>query len=188
MYFLLLLCVWLRSIMFILQRSGYGSKLIKKMPARSIETCCLSLLFFFFLTFELSKPLPLSVSPETRFSEALDGLFDYFWSVDPNNSDIGFFFSCGQIGGLGPLAKNWTECSCSTAKFCSDCYRWWDAISLESIADYGIHTNTTLRLDVAHNFYAHSPYNSHWKSCTFIDDFLWYGITYLKVYEWLNVS
>ena len=145
---------------------------------------------FLFISFLLalrcsSSP---SASPESRVQEAIDGLFEYFWSNDPQDSSIGFFFACGEIGGLGPYAKNWTECSCDSPDYCPGCYRWWDATILESIADHGIFNKTTQRASVADNFFAHSPYNSHWSSCTYIDDFLWYGITYLKVYEWIDVS
>lgn len=134
-----------------------------------------------------STSLLTSVDPVTRVKETLGGLFHYFWEVDPLSKDVGFFFACGQIGGFGKPNK-WTECSCQTTSPCTDCYRWWDAVSLESIAEYGLVSNTTHNSSIADIFFAHSPYNSDWTSCTFIDDFLWYGIAYLKVYEWLNVS
>ena len=47
---------------------------------------------------------------------------------------------CGQIGGWGGPAV-WDKCSCSTKDACADCYHWWDAISLESLATYGIYKN-----------------------------------------------
>lgn len=63
-------------------------------------------------------------------------------------------------------------------------------MALESIATYGIYTNTKNYSKVADMIYAHSPYNANWNAtatCTFIDDFSWYGIAYLRVYEWLKV-
>lgn len=64
-------------------------------------------------------------------------------------------------------------------------------MALESIATYGIYTNTTNHSEVADVIFDHSPYNAEWNataSCTFMDDFSWYGIAYLRVYEWLKVS
>uniref|UniRef100_A0A1X7UL71 SMB domain-containing protein n=1 Tax=Amphimedon queenslandica TaxID=400682 RepID=A0A1X7UL71_AMPQE len=124
----------------------------------------------------------------TRATEALDGLLYYFWEHDPKAKKIGFFFSCGQIGGWGGN-EVWTQCSCNTRDACTDCYRWWDAVSLESIATYGIYTKSNRNATVPSTIYAHSPYNEKWNAtaiCTFIDDFLWYGIAYLRVYEWLK--
>ena len=131
-----------------------------------------------------TEPLP---SPLTRATDTLNGLFHYFWELDPLSKNIGFFFACGQIGGWGSPQK-WTECSCNDPYACSDCYRWWDAVALESLADYGLLYNSTRNNTIADIFFAHSPYNADWYSCTFVDDFIWYGIAYLKVYEWLKVS
>ena len=133
------------------------------------------------------QPLP---NATTRATEALDGLLYYFWEHDPKAKKIGFFFSCGQIGGWGGRAV-WTQCSCNTRDACTDCYRWWDAVSLESIATYGIYTKSKRNATIPSTIYAHSPYNEKWNAtaiCTFIDDFLWYGIAYLRVYEWLKVK
>lgn len=72
-----------------------------------------------------------------------------------------------------------------------NCYRWFDAILLESVATYGIYTNSKNHSEVAETIYDHSPYNGNWNAtaiCTFIDDFSWYGIAYLRVYEWLQVK
>lgn len=131
-----------------------------------------------------SSPLP---DPSTRAQDTLNGLFEYFWQVDPKDKDVGFFFVCGEIGGDGLTPQQWTQCSCYDTSSCVGCYRWWDAVILESVAEYGRVLNTTQHSNVPVTFFAHSPYNSKWASCTFIDDFLWYGIAYLKVYEWLKV-
>ena len=125
----------------------------------------------------------------TRAQTTLQGLFEYYWRHDPSSKDIGFFFACGQIGGWGGPAK-WTECGCYDPNACTNCYRWWDAVTLESIATYSIYTNSTLHRDVAEQLYRHAPYNSNWNAtaaCTFIDDFAWYAIAYLRVYDWLKV-
>ena len=66
---------------------------------------------------------------------------------------------------------------------------------MESVATYGIrfYMNTTNHSTLPDMIYSHSPYNANWDpktvvTCTFIDDFLWYGIAYLRVYDWLSVS
>lgn len=122
--------------------------------------------------------------------QTLGGLFNYYWKSDPNAQQIKFVFVCGQIGGWGsPHAED--QCSCDYPKSCVNCYRWFDAVALESVATYGIYTNTKNHSEVADVIYAHSPYNGEWDAattCTFIDDFSWYGIAYLRVYEWLKVS
>ena len=123
----------------------------------------------------------------TRTYQTLQGLFEYYWTHDPQSKNIGFFFACGQIGGWGTPAQ-WNKCGCSNPNGCSDCYRWWDAVALESIANYGIYTNTKDHTNVADQIFAHSPYNGGWAGTfTYIDDFVWYGIAYLRVYEWLKV-
>ena len=71
------------------------------------------------------------------------------------------------------------------------CYRWWDAVALESVATHGIYRNTKNYSNIANTIFAHSPYNADWNAtavCTFIDDFSWYGLAYLRVYEWLKVK
>ena len=123
-----------------------------------------------------------------RTQKTLQGLVEHYWDHDPADKDIGFFFSCGQIGGQGSPA-NWKECSCNNPSSCLDCYRWWDAVAMESMATYGLHTNTSNHSTVPDTVFAHSPYNANYVGySTFMDDFAWYGIAYLKVYEWLNVS
>ena len=124
----------------------------------------------------------------TRVDQTLQGLFHYFWRNDPRRKHIQFFFACGQIGGGGTPSLG--ACSCDDPKVCLYCYRWWDAIALESIATHGIYTNTKNYSTTATTIFAHSPYNSNWNAtaiCTFVDDFTWYGIAYLRVYEWLKV-
>ena len=131
---------------------------------------------------KLRVDLPNAVD---RTNQMLQGL------LDPMAKNIGFFFACGQIGGYGSPYK-WNECSCYNRASCVGCYRWWDAVGLESTATYGIYTNTRIKshFAAAQTVFAHSPYNSNWNAtqfCTFIDDFVWYGIAYLRVYEWLKV-
>lgn len=125
----------------------------------------------------------------TRAQETLQGLFHYYWTHDPYSKKVGFFFACGQIGGVG-IPDTWTQCVCYSPASCVNCYRWWDAVALESIANYGIYTKTKQYADIPDIVFAHSPYNANWDTsvyCTFVDDFSWYGIAYLRVYEWLKV-
>ncbi len=126
-----------------------------------------------------------------RTRAALDGLFNYYWKADPYNKNIKFLFACGQIGEVG--TSNAGQCSCYAPDKCVNCYRWWTAILLESVASYGILMNTKNHSDLPDMIFKHSPYNSDWNpasaySCTYIDDFLWYGIAYLRVYDWTKVA
>ena len=130
-----------------------------------------------------------STDAYTRVDQTLNGLFHYFWRNDPTRKNIQFFFSCGQIGGGG--TANDGTCSCDDPRVCLYCYRWWDAVALESVANYGIFTKTKNHSEIASIIFAHSPYNANWNAtvtCTFVDDFSWYGIAYLRVYEWLKVQ
>lgn len=135
-------------------------------------------------TFSSAESLP---NATFRAQQALGGLISYYWQQDPNAKDVRFFFSCAQIATAGDTK----HCSCYTVKPCVTCYRWWDAIALEAIANYGIYTNTTVNSNIADVIFAYSPYNKDWNAvarCTFVDDFAWYGIAYLRVYEWLKVT
>ena len=148
-------------------------------------TICFLPLFTLVLGSDIALP-----NSTVRATESLDGLFYHYWKRDPQAKNIGFFFACGQIGGWGAPGQ-WKQCSCYTRNACTNCYRWWDAVALESVASYGISMNSKRNSSIADTIYAHSPYNGNWNataSCTFIDDFLWYGIAYLRVYEWLKVS
>ena len=128
-----------------------------------------------------------NASVEYRAQETLNGLFNYYWKQDYLHKGVQFIFVCAQIGGISTPGK----CSCNHPKSCVNCYRWWSAVALESVATYGIYTHSTNHSDMPDMFFHHSPYNANWNAtaaCTYIDDFTWYGIAYLKVYEWLNVS
>lgn len=157
---------------------------------------------FFLSTLSLSSasipPVPVedslghlrstSTNASTRVEQTLKGLFHYFWRHDPLRKNIQFFFACGQIGGGG--SQNLGACTCDDPSVCLYCYRWWDTVAMESLATHGISLNTTIYSNVPATIFAHSPYNSNWNAtaaCTFIDDFTWYGIAYLRVYEWLKV-
>lgn len=126
----------------------------------------------------------------TRAYKTLGGLFNNYWKSDPLATKIKFLFVCGQVGGWGKPRSN-VECSCNNKESCVNCYRWFDAVTLEAVANYGIYMNSKNHSEVAEVIYDHSPYNGEWNAtalCTFIDDFSWYGIAYLRVYEWLKVS
>lgn len=133
-----------------------------------------------------AAPLPTAIE---RANITVRGLFHYYWSTDPYHPDAKFFFVCGQVGGGG--GQLWNKCGCSNPVACLECYRWYDAVQLESVATYGIYTGTQMFNDTADHIYNHSPYNAKWNAitgCTFIDDFTWYAIAYLRVYEWLKVG
>ena len=124
----------------------------------------------------------------TRAQLTLNGLFHYFWKNDPKAKGIQFFFACGQIGGIG--GQNNAQCSCEKPSWCTNCYRWWDALVMESVATYGIYMKTRNNSDLASKIYPHSPYNKNFDGtdlCTYVDDFVWYAIAYLRFYEWLGV-
>ena len=126
---------------------------------------------------------------ELRATQTIEGLFSYYWKKDPTHRKISFFFSCAQIGDIGSSTVG--HCSCYNPSSCVNCYRWWSAVALESVATYGIYMNIKNHSKVPAMFYSHSPYNADWNataSCTYVDDFLWYGIAYLRVYDWLGVS
>ena len=130
-----------------------------------------------------------TVSAQSRCQLTLNGLFDYYWKNDPYHKKIYYLFVCGQIGNLG--TSNQGRCSCYAPSSCVNCYRWWTAIMMESVATYGIHMNTSNHSSLPAIIYSHSPYNAKWDAsglCSYVDDFLWYGIAYLRVYDWLHVS
>ena len=130
-----------------------------------------------------------SANASTRVDQTLRGLFHYYWRNDPRKKHVQFFFACGQIGGGGTGSLG--ACSCLNPSACVYCYRWWDAVALESVATHGIYSKAKNYSKIASTIFAHSPYNANWNAtitCTFIDDFSWYGIAYLRVYEWLKVN
>lgn len=123
-----------------------------------------------------------------RAEQTLNGLFHYYWKNDPKSKGIQFFFACGQIGGAGN--QNDGQCSCDHPAWCTNCYRWWDAIAMESVASYGIYMKTKNHSNISDAIFAHSPYNENFNAtilCTYVDDFVWYSIAYLRLYEWLGV-
>ena len=161
--------------------------------AITFMTASLFFLFYFLpagLAAPNSKPPP-PLSPVERANYTLQGLLEYYWMTDPVYNQIQFFFACGQIGG-GGSPYIWNKCSCYSVQSCVNCYRWWDAVTLESIATFGIYTGSKDHSTIPEVIFSHSPYNSKWDAtskyyCTFVDDFAWYGIAYLRVHEWLKV-
>ena len=150
----------------------------------------LALLLLFAAALQSSSTVtgPLSnTSAAYRAQQTLNGLFNYYWKRDTAHKKVEFLFDCAQIG--TPTTPG--QCTCTVPDPCLECYRWWSAIALESIATYGIYTNSTNHSTVPDMFFAHAPYNAEWNAtaaCTYIDDFTWYGIAYLRVHEWLKVS
>lgn len=134
---------------------------------------------------------PGEVDAASRAELTLKGLFNYYWKNDPRDKEIEFLFACGQLGLMGTSKQS--QCSCYAPSSCVNCYRWWTAIMMESVATYGMYMNTSNHSGLPDVVYSHSPYNANWNPsaavpCTYIDDFLWYGIAYLRVYDWLSVS
>lgn len=127
-----------------------------------------------------------------RVEQTVGGLFYYYWAHDTYAKAVEFFFACGQIGGMGDRSQP-KKCYCYSRTACENCYRWWDAVALEAVANHAIYTkNRKKYAHVPKAIFSHSPYNSKWNAqtalaCTYIDDFAWYGIAYLRVYEWLKV-
>lgn len=133
---------------------------------------------------------PGNVEAASRAELTLKGLFNYYWKSDPHKK-IEFLFACGQLGLIGTSKQS--QCSCYVPSSCINCYRWWTAIMMESVATYGMYMNTSNHSSLPGVVYSHSPYNANWDPstaapCTYIDDFLWYGIAYLRVHDWLLVS
>ena len=135
------------------------------------------------------KPDSTATDAASRAQLTLNGLFHYYWKNDPKAKGIQFFFACGQIGGIGGQING--QCSCDNPPSCTNCYRWWDALAMESVATYGIYMKTKNNSDLASKIYPHSPYNQNFDGtdlCTYVDDFVWYAIAYLRFYEWLGVG
>ena len=136
-----------------------------------------------------SSKSSLNTNATARATSTLNGIFNYYWKNDPNHKKIQFLFVCGALGDVGTSSSG--QCSCYSTENCINCYRWWTAVTMESVATYGVFMNTTNHSQLPGIVFAHSPYNAKWDataSCTYVDDFLWYGIAYLRVYDWLQVS
>ena len=147
----------------------------------------MAMVFLISCTRHQNRSLP---DPELRANLTLEGLFNYYWKSDPNNKKIEFLFACGQLGQIGP-GSNAGQCACAVQDVCTNCYRWFTAIMMEALAVYSIRSNSTDYSSLPDAVFSHSPYNSNWNAsatCTYVDDFLWYGSAYLRVYEWLQVG
>jgi hypothetical protein len=123
-----------------------------------------------------------------RVDETYGSLFDTWWMADEVNTtggQPGFFFACGQVGGTG--TSQWNQCVCDAPNACANCYRWWDAIAIESVANRGIYLGDEQHADAARTLLAHSPYSDAWAGkCPFMDDFAWYLLAYTRVFVWLK--
>ena len=121
-------------------------------------------------------------SAADRVDAALSGLQRYFFD------DAGSFWkACGQNGGLGKAPSNF-DCKCEvTSPFCKNCYRWWMAVTVQSLL--GIHAavpdhpslNTTKA--IVDTFRRKSPYTTHANPAwAYIDDYVWYVLMWLDVH------
>ena len=123
-----------------------------------------------------------------RVEQVTDGLYSLWWMKNQTNTtggQPGFFFACGQIGGTG--TSLWTQCVCDDPSQCQNCYRWWDATAVESLANRGLWLGDTQHADTARTLLAHAPYDARWTGpCAYMDDFGWYLLAYTRVYTWLG--
>ena len=123
----------------------------------------------------------------TRVDGAASALFVLWWQANATRAQPGFFFSCGQIGKTG--TSDWRQCAC-VKEPCENCYRWWDAVALEMLANRGLWIGglpDPQHAAAARTTLAHAPYNSAWTGpCPFVDDFGWFLLAYARVYEWLG--
>lgn len=114
------------------------------------------------------------------------------------NTAATYFFACGQAGGSAaprvPVTPAQCKCVSDWPSACENCYRWWSAVSLEAMVNYAIAAalppesagyQQTLR--TAESVFSHAPYNAEWNATahpTWVDDFAWYGLAYMRVHEW----
>ena len=110
-----------------------------------------------------------------------------------------FYFSCGQMGGLAPYGQTTSVYTCLCESDwpydCTNCYRWWSAVALEASINFcmakGLTPSATGICSKVHktaeSMWTHSPYNGYWdvkRKDVYVDDFSWYALAYLKVYDW----
>eukprot|EP00117_Sycon_ciliatum_P015413 scpid38547/ scgid1535/ Mannan endo-1,6-alpha-mannosidase DCW1; Defective cell wall 1; Endo-alpha-1-&gt len=115
------------------------------------------------------------------------------------NTAASFYFSCGQMGGFAPYGGSGSvyTCGCESDWLysCTNCYRWWSASALEASINYCMATGQSPNStgicgkvhQIAESMWIHSPYNAHWDARikqVFVDDFSWYALAYLRVYDW----
>ena len=127
------------------------------------------------------------------------------------NTAATYFFVCGQIGGTGPAGTTVQpdQCLCeSDWPFgCTNCYRWWTAVAIEAMASYAIAkelkppsqhaataaaaatqpTEAEMILHAIESAWTHAPYNAYWNATehgTWVDDFAWYGLAYMRAHDW----
>jgi hypothetical protein len=111
------------------------------------------------------------------------------------NHNASFFFACGQIGGMGGVTGGECACEAEGGFGCTNCYRWWSAVALESLADYAIAAGHAPKgpglgatiMHAAESSWAHAPYNAAWNAVAkpvYVDDFAWYALAYLRVSDW----
>ena len=109
-----------------------------------------------------------------------------------------FFFACGQVGGSAapdvPVLPSQCACVSDWPRACENCYRWWSAVSLEAMVNFAIAADLPSSSDdyqrtlsAAESMHLHAPYDAGWNATqhpTWIDDFAWYGLAYMRVHEW----
>ena len=114
------------------------------------------------------------------------------------NSAASYFFACGQVGGSAApgVRVSPSQCKCVSdwPSACENCYRWWSAVSLEAMVNYAILAKLPRQsegyrqtLAAAESIFTQAPYNAAWNATahpTWVDDFAWYGLAYMRVHEW----
>lgn len=143
---------------------------------------------------------------ETRVAAAWNGLQRYFYDIDG-----GFWKACGQNGGAGGAHDRFNcKCESLTAR-CSVCFRWWMAVSAQTMVGLHANADTHLRsarppsqmlpsqmlpsqmlpsrnetLQTLEKLWRHSPFTSRvYPTWFYVDDYLWYVLLWLDAYRWL---
>jgi len=128
---------------------------------------------------------PVPAAYQDRVSASWDGLQRYFF-----NETGGFWKSCGQTGGAGGAVDNF-NCECE-AGFCTNCYRWWMVPIVQSLVQLNAAGHEQMRnatLSLTESMWALSPYTTRrYVSWAYIDDYLWFVLMWLDVYDWLGDS
>ncbi|KAL1504220.1 hypothetical protein AB1Y20_010629 [Prymnesium parvum] len=113
-------------------------------------------------------------------------------------SAASLFFACGQIGGSAPPAAHAaaSQCLCQSdwPFACENCYRWWSAVAAEASIDLALAAKLPPAsaaggriAALVESMWTHAPYNGRWDASarpTWVDDFAWYALAYLRMFDW----
>ena len=133
-------------------------------------------------------PLAPSSTRLERVNATFSGLQQYFFDATGS-----FWKACGQNGGLGDAATNF-ECVCEKpGPYCKNCYRWWMAVTMQSLVSLNRavpgHASLDRTHSLIHSMRKRSPYTSRAApSWAYIDDYVWYVLMWMDTYDWLGES